>query len=568
MRSVGIDIGSFSIKVAELVSAQNSYSVRDFFEVPIRLEQDRRVQINEALRRIATHFDPSRTKLVVAVGQQDVSTRTKFMPFKEKHKILKALAFELEDEIPFEEDNAIFDAKINSFRGQGAELLTVTCPHQRVKDILDLCHEAGFDPDIVSVDAFGLANNFELWQNAPETLAGERAQEPSPSENPSMDETVVHSKHRPAHIVLDLGHARTLVLVFCEGRLQTARTCSYGGRHLIEALRRRYNISVGEATKIFQERGFILTTREGANEDQVFFSETIVGALKPLIDELKISFLELKSELQVSFEKIGILGGVAGLQNIAAYLTSQLELPVNQIRHFEKHPKIEIPYQEPTERIAATAIGLALEGFKRPRNPPIQLRRGEFAKQSQRAKFFFEKWSHTLTLCGFALLGLFVYSYLRVVFTEDMVLASEDRIRALAKGPPAALKGSQLSVSGLEKFVREKTKEINTQKTLAQTRFINSPLDVIEELSSKAPQNKDEFPLEITHLKIVDDIMEIEGDLALPQQITQLRGLLKNLSQDQKVTDLKPKHVAGPNRMAFAFALKARRKPKGVDSGI
>ncbi|MBX9768140.1 MAG: cell division FtsA domain-containing protein, partial [Bdellovibrionales bacterium] len=381
-------------------------------------------------------------------------------------------------------------------------------------------------------------------------------------------ETVIATISRTAQVVLDMGHSRTLMLIFCDGRLQTARTCSYGGKHLIEAIRRKYNISAGEATKIFQERGFILTSRDGANEDQIFFSETIVGALKPLIDELKISLLDLKSELRVNFEKIGILGGVSGLQNISAYLTSQLELPVNQIRHFEKHPKIEIPYQEPTERIAATAIGLALEGFKRPRNPAIQLRRGEFAKQSQRAKFFFEKWSRTLTLCGFALLGLFVYSYTRVLLTEEMVISSEDRIRTLAKGPPAMLKGSAMSVSGLQKFVREKTKEINTQKTLAQTRFINSPLDLIEELSSRSPQNKEDFPLEIKRIRIVDDLMEIEGDLALPQQVTQLKALLKNLSQDQKVVDIKSKFPAPPNRMAFAYSLKAKRKPKGVDSGL
>src|SRR5690606_29334952 len=102
MRSVGIDIGTLSVKIAEIEGSNKSFVLRDYIEVPYSLDlsQDRKVQVLDVLRRIASHYDPTTTRFVVSVSQDMVAVRHKIVQSREKSKIIKGLPFELEDDVP------------------------------------------------------------------------------------------------------------------------------------------------------------------------------------------------------------------------------------------------------------------------------------------------------------------------------------------------------------------------------------------------------------------------------------------------------------------------------------
>src|SRR5438105_2918095 len=99
MRTVGIDIGSYSIKVAEIESNLKSATVRDFYEIELthELGQDLRLEKLEAIRRIANQYDPSTYRIIVGMGSEFSSQRILTFPFLERRKILQSLPFELED---------------------------------------------------------------------------------------------------------------------------------------------------------------------------------------------------------------------------------------------------------------------------------------------------------------------------------------------------------------------------------------------------------------------------------------------------------------------------------------
>src|SRR4051812_26523664 len=110
-RTIGVDIGSFSIKVAELEGQLKSTTVRDFYEIPLTHEpgQDLRLEKLEALRKVAATYDPAQYRIVVGLGSEFSTSRVLNFPFLERRKILQSLPYELEDVIPFSQDDAIFD---------------------------------------------------------------------------------------------------------------------------------------------------------------------------------------------------------------------------------------------------------------------------------------------------------------------------------------------------------------------------------------------------------------------------------------------------------------------------
>ena len=153
MLSVGIDIGGSSIKLAEVQASNKSYSVTRFQEFPLSNDptRDKQIQILEILREIAAAYDPHTTRISMAIEQQNVALRNRLFPFKERFKILRSVAFELEDDIPFSQDDAIFDAKITRYVDNSADVIATACPKEYLKDLVNLAREAGLAPNIVSI---------------------------------------------------------------------------------------------------------------------------------------------------------------------------------------------------------------------------------------------------------------------------------------------------------------------------------------------------------------------------------------------------------------------------------
>src|ERR1700722_18507284 len=140
-RTVGIDIGSFSIKVAELEGQLKSTTVRDFYEFPLNHEpgQDLRLDKLEALKKIAATYDPTKYKIVVGLGSEFSTSRVLNFPFLERRKILQSLPFELEDMIPFSQDDAIFDFRTVHQKEASSKVLAVAVPKKHIQELLLLC---------------------------------------------------------------------------------------------------------------------------------------------------------------------------------------------------------------------------------------------------------------------------------------------------------------------------------------------------------------------------------------------------------------------------------------------
>ncbi len=544
MRSIGIDIGTLSIKVADVELTGRSLILRDFLEIPYSLDisQDKRIEILSALARIAQSYDPHLCKFVVGVSQDRVSIRNKTFPFREKVKILKSLPFELEDEIPFDQDKAIFEAKIVKFTGGSSEVLACATPNKYIDDIIKLSNEAGLDPDVISTDGFALSNLFTNWWMAP-------------PEAETLGETT------GADIYLHMGHSKTILMVMQNQTLIETRSIQIGGLEIVKAIQKTYEISYAEGLKGLQEKGFVLTKNDGATKDQITFSNAIVKALNPLVNELKKTIVEIESEKSISIQNIQLLGGVSHLVNIAPYLSNKLGIICTPISHLSSGIKVYAAQTNELQKDSAIAIGLAIEGLRKPKNPPVNFRKGAFTKAGANATVFWKKWKKSVQYVSAALVLFAIYSYSREMLAVNLASKATEALSNVARSPAVGLKGAQARPGAISTFIREKKKEISDHQKLADLKVINSPLEIINKISSSLPQRRT-LPVDIRQFAVRSEFVVLQGEVSSQDQLNTIKSLLRNLASDKKLQELPPSIASKDGRMVFHMSFKMDRKIK------
>lgn len=548
MKSLGIDIGSSSIKIVEVQSTSKGFQVTQFMEHPLGMSpgQDQELEILEYLRNLSAHYDPTQTRFIFALPQNRVAVRNKFFPFNDRMKISKSLAFELEEDLPFSSENAIFDAKIIRTLGAGAEVLACAAPKVHVQHYLQRAQDSNMDPFLLSAEGLAFANAFERWNEPPQSLTAPPL---------ALDEET--KPPRNITLTLNIGHSRTLVCAFEGHSLIQVSSILWGGKNIADAIAKKYEIPYIEALKELQTKAFILTNKTGATFDQVTFSDTIAKCVREMARDLQLAILELKSEFNAQILSIGLTGGVSQIQNLGPFLTQLLEVPVNRVSALDQTPNILFERSVSNGAKLGVALGLAIEGFKKPRNPPLNFLRGEFAKENHQLKAYWDKWGSTIKVASAALVVLFVYSTLRESFALSLADRTQEVLKTQAKSV-AGLKGKSASESGIRKYIRDNKKRAADLKTLASVANMNSALDIAKKISDAAPP-KSAINLDIQEMKIQDTQVILQGYVNSPKEVSMLQQALTNVSEGGQIKAGQSTLSALPGRTAFSFSFNVDR---------
>jgi general secretion pathway protein L len=553
IKSIGIDIGTCSIKIVEAQSTSKGVQINLFIEHTLNTlpGADHELETLEFLRNFVSKYEHS-TRFIVGLKQDRVAIRHKFFPFNERLKIFKSLPFELEEDLPFSFENAIFDAKIIRFVGGGAEVLACAAPKTQVQACIQRSHDAGFEPFLISSEGTAFANTFEKWDEAPPSLM-------TTANRVNQDITIVEVEKplRHLHLVVNMGHTRTLISAF-EGRsLIGVRSILWGGKNIAEAIAVKYDIPYIEALKELQNKAFILTNKQGATFDQVTFSETISKSVREMTRDLSLALIDIKSEFNAAIDNIELTGGASQIQNLSAFLAKILEAPVTRAALLDSIPNVLF---ERTPEISAkigVALGLAIEGFKKPRNPPLNFMRGEFVRENYEVKLFLAKWSHTFKVATAALIVLFVYASLRTDFATSLSERTQEALKVQAK-KVANLKGKNASEAGIKKYIRENKKRASDLKLLTSVAGMNSALDILKKVSDSASP-KSAISLDVSKIDIHDALVSMEGYVNSPQEAAALQKSLTNISTDGNIKI--GKSLLGPKsgKTSFSFSFNVDR---------
>jgi general secretion pathway protein L len=548
MISVGIDIGTYSIKVAEVESTSKSYVVRRVLEFPLSLDltKDKKIEIIDTLRNLFAQYDPDQTQFVFALPVKHVSARLLQLPFRERFKVQRAIISQLEDELPFSQDDAIFDAKIVRFAGKGADILAMAAPIERVKDVIDLARDCGVDPLYVSTEANGISNLFERWMEPPaEGL-------PPDQEIPSA---------RSADLVLNIGHTSTEMLVYADNVLVAMRNIDWGAKNIADAIGAKYGLNYLQAMRELQSKGFVMLDKTQGTKEQAVFSQVIEDALAHFAGELRLIMLELQSEMNLQWTKGILLGGGSQLKNLGAFLTQSFEIPFNRHKQFEHHPAVSAENDPHLELVSGAAVGLALEGLRRPRNPASNFMKGPFAQQSQFFESLWDKWGHAAQLAGVAFVVLIVFSIVRENLAASLAEKSDAVMRTQAESI-AGIKSKQASPGRINKFIANQEKLEKSRKSAEKVVRMNSAMDVLNRISASLPA-KQNATLEIKRVSITNDSAEVQGYVDNENQHVLIRQALQKAAMDGKVENAQMMIKAPSGKVGFAYRFRVDRYTGG-----
>lgn len=549
MKSVGIDIGSHSIKVVELTSGSKGQNITAFFQHKFSLnsQADHSIETIEFLRELTSRYDVSSTRFSIALRTDRVALRSKFFPFSERIKILKSLPFELEEDIPFSTDNAIFDAKVIRLIGNAAETISAAAPKHHIQSAIQMANDCGFTPSILTEEGLALANLTESWDEIPAISAPPHG---------LLDE--VEKPAKTLSLVLNMGHTRTVLTVFEGTSVIAVRSLLWGGKNIIDAVAKKYSIPFIEAAREVETKSFILTNKQGASFDQVSFSDTIASAVREMVRDLQLSLLELKAEHNATFKEAHITGGASQVINLGAFLTQMLEIPVNKLDTQARFPNSLVEKSASNQAIMGLALGLAIDATKKPRNPALNFLRGEFAIENHNFKNFMNQWTPTFKVLGGFVVVLFAYTMLRESFALDLADRTTEALKDQAK-QSAGLKGKKANETAIKKFIKEKRRIANELKALEGLTTMNSAMDVFNKVSTTAPA-KGAITMDVQKLAIQDDTVYMEGYVKSPKEATLLQQALSNLSTNGKVVTQRASLKTLTDKTSFAYSFTVDRE--------
>lgn len=181
-----------------------------------------------------------------------------------------------------------------------------------------------------------------------------------------------------ARLLVDIGHARTLVLAASDKGVAHARVIRAGGEDVTRGIARAYGLGWMDAENGKHADGIVATTRHPAANDEVQrLSDVITRALAPLVRELRRTLAAIRRERRVDVTRIDLLGGGARLKNLSHFLAEALGVPVAMGVAVEQNIEREVDHARRPAFAVALASALRASG-----DAPVttlDLRRGELA---------------------------------------------------------------------------------------------------------------------------------------------------------------------------------------------
>jgi type IV pilus assembly protein PilM len=347
---VGLDIGSHSIKLAEIEDTKKGKILKSFGM--IGLPQDAIVEgaikemeiVSSAIRTLYKHLKIRNKNVVTSISGYSVIVKKITIQKRGEAELEATIQDEAEQYIPFDINDVNLDYEIlassddKDRQEKGAkedkglmDVMLVAAKKDIVEDYESLLHLTGLNPAILDVDAFALQNAFE---SALEEISG-------------------------CYAIVNVGAEELGINAIKNGVSIFTRDSSYGGYQINEAIMSKFGVSYEEAEKI-KLGGTKIESKERETLEDVFTSVVSgwVNEIKRALDFLSTTYPD------ESIEKIFVSGGSCRIPGFQKYLEMETEIPVvemNPFANLQINDKFYDPkylnYMAPQ---AAVAVGLAL----------------------------------------------------------------------------------------------------------------------------------------------------------------------------------------------------------------
>lgn len=360
---VGIDIGSGSIKIVELVNDKNKPKLvtYGYIDAVIDIMRTNRPEAQKkvvtVLKKLISSSRITTNRVSAALPSYAVFNSIITLPLMPEKDLAKAISWEAKKYVPMPLEEMVLDwkiinAKVDQKKGSSADtktrsglsfsdkagtkainnrILVTAAPKNLVARYVGLFKASGLRLLSLETEAFALSRS----------LIG-----------PSATQTVM---------IVDVGSTTSDLVIVQEGVPILNRTINIGGYTITKAIAESMNISVERAEQFKRDFGISLMNEGG----QKGIPQTISISLNPLINEVKYIFDLYQNQNLASIEKIIMSGGSAYVPNLCEYISAQFNKPTvigNPWDAVMYSKDLEPVLQENGPRLSV-AIGLALRDF-------------------------------------------------------------------------------------------------------------------------------------------------------------------------------------------------------------
>ncbi len=297
---VGLDLGSQVVKAVEITLEGPEPVITGFARVEIPPGGDKGAALAELFKR-----GRFRSKHVVtSVAGQSVVVRYVQMPKMNEQELKQAIRIEADRYVPFELDEVVLDCqplKRSAQRGGDGEakseggdtmtVLLVACRQPVVEEQIKLLQSQHLQPLAIDVDAFALANAWELCGLPDDTLEQSAANAPAADGAKPVDDRAI--------ALVDIGASRTSINVLCNGETCFSREIGIGGHDMTQAVARKLGLEVFEAEAI----------KRSGEDKEAEVARAIQPVLEDLVNEISLSLDYVENHEGVRVEEVLLSGG-------------------------------------------------------------------------------------------------------------------------------------------------------------------------------------------------------------------------------------------------------------------
>jgi len=279
-KSLGLDMGSYTVKAVELSGSSDKISVSAFGTT--RVASLSRQEAADSIKKLLSRSGMILKEAAISVSGPSVIERFITLPKMDAEALKGAIKFEAEKLIPFDVNDCILDHKIlgKDDRENKINVLLVAVKKDHLMDRVKLAEEAGLAVRLVDVDMFAAANAFMRCFKNP------------------ADKTVA---------VLNMGASFTNISILRGEGVYFARDIAVGGNDYSSAISKKLNLDAAAAEELKLSPG------EKAKD--------VIGCIRPalnsLLDEVKMSFSYYENQTGKGIDEIYVSGGGSDIVGLA-----------------------------------------------------------------------------------------------------------------------------------------------------------------------------------------------------------------------------------------------------------
>ncbi|MBZ5513618.1 MAG: pilus assembly protein PilM [Acidobacteriia bacterium] len=344
-RSVGLDVGSSSVKAVELKKKGEEYELINLGMEA--LGQDTVVDgaimdsfsVANAIEKIFAEHKIKTKNVATAVSGHSVIVKRISVNAPSEGEVANAIPYEAQQYIPFDmaDVNLSYQVLGPATGAPGFDVMLVAVKRDKILNHTNVLSQAGKVPTVVDIDAFAMQNSFEV------------------SYAPAPDRMIA---------LLNIGASIMNINIVRGGVPLFTRDVSVGGNQYTDTLQKELDLSFEDAEALKQGK-------QVANVQPDVKAAHIRSVSEILLLEVQKTFDFFRQTTTAeNIQQIYVAGGTAKIEGLVDLLKEEFNIPVEIVNPFER---IEVnPAKFDTSYIAdiaprmTVAVGLALRSFDTP----------------------------------------------------------------------------------------------------------------------------------------------------------------------------------------------------------